>query len=106
MISVLKFYNGFVQVVQSLQYFSSCWELRKGQGLNERIQKGSPTAASIDKIDYLEFAKQKVDDQDEAEDKEESGDQCGGVGDGNVKKSKTATESRQEILTFLSQFVL
>ena len=63
-------------------------------------------AASVDKIDYFQFAKQQVDDQDEAEDKEESGHQCGGVGDGNVKKSKTATESRQEILTFLSQFVL
>ena len=105
MISVLKFYNGIVQVIQSLQYFSRCWQLRKGQGLNERIKKGSPTAASIDKTDYLQFAKQKVDDQDEAEDKEESGDQSRGVGDGNVKKSKTATESRQEILTFLSSIL-
>ena len=62
-------------------------------------------ATSIDKIDNFQFAKQEVDDQDEAEDKEESGDQCGGVGDGNVKKSNSATESRQEMLTFLSQFV-
>ena len=59
---------------------------------SQGIKKGSPATASIDKTDNFQFAKQKVDDQDEAEDKEESGDQCRGVGDGNVKKSNSGTE--------------
>ena len=40
----------------------------------------------------MQLAKQEVDHKDEAEDKEESGDQGRGVGDGNVKKSNSGTE--------------
>ena len=89
-VSVLKLNNGLVESVESLEDLSGGGERR--ESLHQGIKERSALATSVDKTDNVQLAKQEVDHKDEAEHKEESGDQGRGVGDGNVKKSNSGTE--------------
>ena len=70
---VLKLNNGLVQLVETLQQLSSAGQRR--QNLQQRIKDRSPLASFVYQAHYFHFSKQEVDQKDEAEHKEESGDQ-------------------------------